>query len=394
MKVAGSRVHRNGGALVLGHALAQLRRVRPGGTAIGRLREHDLRADVVVATHERGVDEIDGPGRHGAAVDVAGGTAARDVGDDPRLVEELPRGAEVDLRGAQVLDGVAAILVVVVDEPRDEHLARRAVTAVEGDAAVVEQAARACPHRGVRPGRQTLERRRQALGRRVELVAGQERRGPRGPAVERLEDAQPRIADFTGRFFEIDRPVIVGAGQQVARIPRRHRNRRFVLPLQERVADDRRRRRERRRTAAHVHIGPNDDLGGNRAGRDCQDRGGHQRPNNGIQARHGGKPAHGTTSKTSSVNPGRALGQDLQKGDQANKSVIVSPPQPIAQRNQRSRANCANRMLSRSRNWEKRPECGKFHLLSRVELCVGRVLLAGVIENTAGALEKFYDSKY
>ena len=40
-----------------------------------------------------------------------------------------------------------------------------------------------------------------------------------------------------------------------------------------------------------------------------------------------------------------------------------------------------NRMFSSL--WTKRPRCGKFHPLLRVELCVGRVLLAGVLEITA-----------
>ena len=75
----------------------------------------------------------------------------------------------------------------------------------------------------------------------IELVAGQQRRRPRGAAVERLEDAEPRVADFAGRLLEIDGAVVVGAGKQMAGVARRQGERRLVLPLQERVADDRRR---------------------------------------------------------------------------------------------------------------------------------------------------------
>ena len=90
---------------------------------------------------------------------VAAAAVARDVGDDPRLVEELAGRAEIDLRGAEVLNRVAAVLVVVVDEARDEDLAELALAAIEGDAAVVEEAARAGAHGRVGGGGEALDRR-------------------------------------------------------------------------------------------------------------------------------------------------------------------------------------------------------------------------------------------
>ena len=113
-------------------------------------------------------------------------------------------------RRADVSDRLAVLLVVGVHVASDEDGARGAldsgprrqpggaapglehrVRAIEDDAGVVEEPVRPRADHGVGTGVEAVERRCRV---RFLRVAGQERAPPRGSAVDRREDAQPRVA--------------------------------------------------------------------------------------------------------------------------------------------------------------------------------------------------------
>ena len=143
--------------------------------------------------------------------------------------------------GAEIRDRFARgpFLVVVVDEARHEDGAAAALLAIEHQPAVVEEAVRARPDDRIGAGAVALERRREPGGGVILRIARQQPRPPAEAAVFRRippEPGIPRDLVADRRERDIDRAVVVRAGQAVLRVAARARHRRLVLPLQRPVA--------------------------------------------------------------------------------------------------------------------------------------------------------------
>jgi hypothetical protein len=167
-----------------------------------------------------------------------GVAAAGDIDGQPRLVEELVPGCGCDQAGAEIGDRVAVLLVVAIDEARQEDAAPAPLRTVERQAVVVEQAVGAGAQHRIGRCLIPLERGGESGRRPVLWKAGQQRARPAQAAVEGLVDAQPGIAGLAAAVEpgQIDGPVVIAAADQVQRIAGRGCQRRLVLPLQERVA--------------------------------------------------------------------------------------------------------------------------------------------------------------
>jgi hypothetical protein len=229
-------------------------------SAVHRARQHDPRAAALEACPRR----VHPTGGKRLAVDAAHRRAgARLIDGEPRLVHERVHVADVHRRRIDVLDRVAALLVVHVDEARHEDLAAALVAAIEDEADVVEEAVGAGAHHGIGARAVAEVRRAPADDRRVERMAGEEAAAPGRAAVHRLIHAEPCVALVLGRgcgggaflvrerrgIRKVNGAVIVRAGEQVAGVARGDRERWFVLTLQERIAAD------ERRAAHHVDVG-------------------------------------------------------------------------------------------------------------------------------------------
>ncbi len=185
------------------------------------------------------------------------------VQGQPGLIDEnrghpVVRGQDlgVDILDGIVLREIAGLGIVLVDEPGDEESAvdpAGDLGPVEGDAAVVEHAARAGADDRVGGGREApsmggveLEGRGQPRSRRVLGKSGQERRGPGLSAVGGLVETQPCVRSGgqqpipSGQLFvlegHVDRAVIVGSADKVEGIERRDGDRRLILPLEPGIA--------------------------------------------------------------------------------------------------------------------------------------------------------------
>ncbi len=144
-------------------------------------------------------------------------------------------------RRTEVRDRFAggALLVVVVDEARDEDCAPSALLALEDQAAVIEHPVRAGTNDRIRASRVSFERRHDPGWRDILGIARQQARAPRQAAVLGRVPAEPGVtrdllADCRKR--NVDRAVVVGAREAVLRIAARAGHRRLVLPLQRPVA--------------------------------------------------------------------------------------------------------------------------------------------------------------
>ena len=276
--VAVARIDGDGGALVgtVGRVVEQDRR-RPRVAAIGRAREEHVVAVAQGVARLQRVGEIDGARRQvlrdrallAGRRDDAARVVARDVDGQPRLVEKVAvdaAGVGGDLPSAKEDNRVACFLVVVVDEARDEDGALAGYgaagrAAIEGEARVVEQAVGARAHDGIGAGAVTVNRascrvdvqRLEGIAQLVLRITRQQIADPSLSAVERLEEAEPRVAGFiTGQARQIHGAVVVGAAEQMERVARRRCDRWFVLPLQERIAQ------RPCRSRHHVDVAPGD----------------------------------------------------------------------------------------------------------------------------------------
>ncbi len=267
INVPGAGINTDRRALVNRIAFAQLGRVAPGHAAIKRARKIELSPNHVIVADELGPGQIHRRRgktlRHGRAVRAhldragAGGRTSGQPHGKPRLVEELAGVARAHdpfaqiLDGVAVLDDVAVLLVVQVNESRDEHYALLRVR-VRRDAAVEKEPVRARTHDSVGSGGLALERRTQAERRLVLRKARQQGASPGRAAVERFEHAQPGVPGKLGRKLvgkrKVHGAVVVCSRQQVQRVARGDGDGRLVLPLEERVAA------RERRSGNHVDI--------------------------------------------------------------------------------------------------------------------------------------------
>ena len=212
---------------------------------------------VVPAAHERGVRHVHRPCRDDLGIDaVAAGNRARrraappDVNGHPGLVQELAVAPAVHDDRPDVAHGrIRGLRVVVVDVEGDEHRAGLGAAArrglrrtVERDAAHVEQAVGPCPDGRV--GRSLEAEQRRDRARRVLPEPWQQRAPPRGPFVPGPEDPEPGVAGHLPVCdpLRADETVVVGRRQAVDRVPRTARDRRFILALKVRVAENLERR--------------------------------------------------------------------------------------------------------------------------------------------------------
>ena len=194
------------------------------------------------------------------------GVAAWNVYRHPGLVEKRRAGLASrrhDQRGAEIGERVAAFLVVIVDETREEDRRLVVLAAIEHQAAEVDQPVRGGAHHRVGARLVPLQRRRQTGLGLILGVSRQQRAGPALAAVFRLEQPQPRIAGFRldalagdrirrAQPRDVDAAVVVRSAEEMKRIARRRRERRFVLPLQEWVPV------RERGTGHHVHVAARD----------------------------------------------------------------------------------------------------------------------------------------
>ena len=269
---------RNADPLVHGVRIAERYRCAPGRAAVGRAAEHDggpligsdaedLRPrqvdvaalDVLVDGAPVLVDlELDGLG-----------AGARDVHRHPRLVDEGIAGhVGFDDPGVDELDWVAALAVVEVHVAGHEERRPRGVAAVEDDPGEVEEAVGARSNHRIRSRLVAVDGR----GGPVVLRISRKQRAPPGhPAVEGLVDTEPGVAGLLAdrQSGEVHRAVVVGEAHQAHGVAGRNRNRRLVLPLQERVAVRPGRARD------HVDVGSDPELPILSVGGSCQ----HQREN-------------------------------------------------------------------------------------------------------------------
>jgi hypothetical protein len=259
--VAGAGVDRGDDSLAgLAGCVVQLEGRAPGLAAVERAGEHhvgprvavDARPDHVDGASQKGPLEELLPGRavRVGLLDRAGeGAGARDVDRDPGLVRKV-RAALVDDLGVDPLDrvgteaGGAVLLVVEIDEPVQDHPAI-ARPALERDPREVEHAVGPGSHHRVGAG--VVEHLAAGTAHRgVLAVPGGVLRVPRHQvalpglaAVVRLEDALPGVGRHLGGVRhdrDVDRPVVVRAGEQVLRVRRGHRDGWLVLALQEGIA--------------------------------------------------------------------------------------------------------------------------------------------------------------
>ena len=190
-------------------------------------------------------------------VERAGGRGSWDVGGERRFVEKPGPGVAVDNPGIQVDDGIARLQVVHVHEASDEDRTRRVFAAIEREPAVVEHPVGAGADDRI-GGRLVAPQRRRAA--RILGIAGQQGAGPVLPAIERLEQAKPRIrihqvgTKRVNRVGNVHGAVVVRAGQDVQRVARGHRARRFVLALEVGIAFG------KLRSGHHVDVGARHDL--------------------------------------------------------------------------------------------------------------------------------------
>ena len=258
--VNGPIVRADGDLRILDEARSrtEIARGAPGGAAVGRSREHDRRLLRGTGPREGRVRDIDVPRRdrlrHDRAggiaewhVEAAGGGRARDVGGQRHLVQEAPAGVTVGNPRVEVDDRIARLEVVHVLVARDEDGARRVVAPVERDPGEIEHAVGAGAHERIGGGVIAPERR--GVGG-ILWISGQQRALPVLTAVERLEKADPGVgvhplrAEQIRRMRDVDRAVVVDAGEDVERVARRDRARRFVLTLQVGIAVGKRRARD------------------------------------------------------------------------------------------------------------------------------------------------------
>ena len=239
--VAADRIHGQRRALADVIPLLHLERIAHERlAAVAEARDVDASLVGAVAAalpiaHERRPRHEDVVAGHGLAVDAAG-RARHHAHGDRLLVEEAPLAPRRDQGAAQVLDGIARFLVVVVDEPRD-HDAADVAAAIEGDEPVEEQSGGTGPHDRIGRRGQALGRRGGAFRRRVLREPRHQPALPRLPTVERLVQTHPGVADLlvVGQSGQIHSAIVVRTGDEVTGIARRDCDRRLVLLLQVQV---------------------------------------------------------------------------------------------------------------------------------------------------------------
>ena len=238
-------------------ASADADRRAPRVAAIGRAREHHDRSGRPRRRCDQRVGDVDGAGRARfcvigpffvVGVAIVQSRRCRAGCPPPSTacrgtLPVAPPGSRLQRARAEIGDRVASFLVVVVDEARDEDGALAGLgvagSSIEDEAVVVDQPVGAGAHDRVGAGLVALDRRGRARGARCPAdsraaacssSAVRRRTTCRGRATRR------RFRRHAGKPGQIDGAVVVRSGEQVQRIARRGRDRRLVLPLQERIA--------------------------------------------------------------------------------------------------------------------------------------------------------------